>query len=76
MGDLPLVKGLAGIVLGGMGSIPGAVIGGLAIGVIEATSTLVLPTDYKDVVVFGTIVLVLLLRPQGLFGQRTRDEHG
>lgn len=76
MGDLPMVKGLAGIVLGGMGSIPGAVIGGLAIGVIEATSTLVLPTDYKDVVVFCTIVLVLLLRPQGLFGTRTREEHG
>jgi branched-chain amino acid transport system permease protein len=76
MGDLPMVKGLAGIVLGGMGSIPGAVVGGLAIGVIEATSTLVLPTDWKDVVVFCTIVLVLLLRPQGLFGLRTRDDHG
>jgi branched-chain amino acid transport system permease protein len=76
MGDLPLVKGLAGIVLGGMGSIPGAVIGGLAIGVIEATSTLVLPTDWKDVVVFATIVVVLLVRPQGLFGVRTRDDHG
>jgi branched-chain amino acid transport system permease protein len=76
MGDLPLVKGLAGIVLGGMGSIPGAVIGGLAIGVIEATSTLVLPTDWKDVVVFCTIVVVLVLRPQGLFGLRTRDDHG
>ncbi|MGG5817413.1 branched-chain amino acid ABC transporter permease [Falsiroseomonas sp. HW251] len=75
MGDLPLVKGLAGIVLGGMGSIPGAVIGGLAIGVIEATSTLVLPTDWKDVVVFAIIVVVLLVRPQGLFGQRVRDEH-
>ncbi len=75
MGDLPLVKGLAGIVLGGMGSIPGAVIGGLAIGVIEATSTLVLPTDWKDVVVFGIIVVVLLVRPQGLFGQRVRDDH-
>lgn len=75
MGDLPLVKGLAGIVLGGMGSIPGAVIGGLAIGVIEATSTLFLPTDWKDVVVFGIIVVVLLVRPQGLFGQRVRDEH-
>ncbi len=74
MGDLPLVKGLAGIVLGGMGSIPGAVIGGLAIGVIEATSTLVIPTDYKDVVVFGALILVLLFRPHGLFGVRTRDE--
>jgi len=74
MGDLPLVKGLAGIVLGGMGSIPGAVIGGLAIGVIEATSTLILPTDWRDVVIFGTIVAVLILRPSGLFGVKTRDE--
>ncbi|WP_426955402.1 branched-chain amino acid ABC transporter permease [Muricoccus radiodurans] len=74
MGDLPLVKGLAGIVLGGMGSIPGAVVGGLAIGVIEATSTLVVPTDYRDVVVFALIVLVLLIRPRGLFGTATRDE--
>jgi branched-chain amino acid transport system permease protein len=74
MGDLPLVKGLAGIVLGGMGSIPGAVIGGLAIGVIEATSTLVLPTDWRDVVIFGTIVLVLILRPSGLFGVKTRED--
>jgi branched-chain amino acid transport system permease protein len=74
MGDLPLVKGLAGIVLGGMGSIPGAVIGGLAIGVIEATSTLVLPTDWRDVVIFATIVLVLVLRPRGLFGTATREE--
>jgi len=74
MGDLPLVKGLAGIVLGGMGSIPGAVIGGLAIGVIEATSTLILPTDWRDVVIFGTIVAVLILRPSGLFGVKTREE--
>jgi branched-chain amino acid transport system permease protein len=74
MGDLPLVKGLAGIVLGGMGSIPGAVIGGLAIGVLEATSSLVIPTDYKDALIFGALILVLLLRPQGLFGVRTRDE--
>lgn len=76
MGDLPLVKGLAGIVLGGMGSIPGAVIGGLAIGVIEAVSTLAIPTDWKDVVVFLAIVAVLLFRPHGLFGLRTREEHG
>lgn len=74
MGDLPLVKGLAGILLGGMGSIGGAVVGGLLIGVIEAVSTLVIATDYRDAVTFTAIVLVLLLRPQGLFGVRTREE--
>jgi branched-chain amino acid transport system permease protein len=74
MGDLPLVKGLAGILLGGMGSIWGAVIGGLAIGIVEAVSTLVIPTDYRDVLTFLIIAAVLLLRPQGLFGVRTRYE--
>lgn len=74
MGDLPLVKGLAGILLGGMGSIGGAVVGGLAIGVIEAVSTLFIATDYRDAVTFGAIILVLLLRPRGLFGVATREE--
>jgi branched-chain amino acid transport system permease protein len=74
MGDLPLVKGLAGILLGGMGSIGGAVVGGLAIGVTEAVATLFLPTDYRDAITFAVIVLVLVLRPQGLFGVATRNE--
>jgi branched-chain amino acid transport system permease protein len=74
MGDEPLVKGLAGIILGGMGSVPGAVIGALAIGVVEAVSTLYFPTDYRDSVAFMMIVLVLLVRPQGLFGVRVRGE--
>ncbi len=74
MGDLPLVKGLAAIILGGLGSVWGAVIGGLAIGIVEALSTLFIPTDYKDVVTFLAIAAVLLLRPQGLFGVRTRYE--
>jgi branched-chain amino acid transport system permease protein len=68
------VKGLAGIILGGMGSVPGAVIGALVIGVAEAVSTLYFPTDYRDSVAFMVIVLVLLARPQGLFGVRVRGE--
>lgn len=74
MGDEPLVKGLAGIVLGGMGSVPGAVIGALLIGIVEAVSTLYFPTDYRNSVAFMVIVLVLLVRPQGLFGVRVRGE--
>ena len=74
MGDAPLVKGLAGILLGGMGSVPGAVVGGLLIGVIESLSTLVLPTDYRDSVAFIVMVLILLVRPRGLFGVRVRGE--
>jgi len=74
MGDAPMVKGLAGILLGGMGSVPGAVIGGLLIGVVESLSTLVLPTDYRDSVAFVVMVLILLARPQGIFGVRVRGE--
>jgi branched-chain amino acid transport system permease protein len=74
MGDLPLLKALTAIVLGGMGSVPGAVIGGLAIGVAESVSTLFIPTDFRDTVVFGLLILVLLVRPWGLFGVRVRGE--
>jgi branched-chain amino acid transport system permease protein len=74
MGDLPLLKALTAIVLGGMGSVPGAVIGGLAIGIVEAVSTLFIPTDYRDTVVFALLIVTLLVRPWGLFGARVRGE--
>jgi branched-chain amino acid transport system permease protein len=74
MGDLPLLKALTAIVLGGMASVPGAVIGGLAIGIVESVSTLFIPTDFRDTVVFGLLILVLLVRPWGLFGVRVRGE--
>jgi branched-chain amino acid transport system permease protein len=74
MGDLPLLKALTAIVLGGMGSVPGAVVGGLAIGIVESVSTLFIPTDFRDTVVFGLLILVLLIRPWGLFGVRVRGE--
>jgi branched-chain amino acid transport system permease protein len=62
------LKGLAVIVLGGLGSIPGAVVGGLAIGIIEAF----VPSDfsaYKDAIAFGILFIMLLVRPQGLLGR-------
>jgi branched-chain amino acid transport system permease protein len=74
MGDLPLLKALTAIVLGGMGSVPGAVVGGLAIGIIEAVSTLFIPTDFRDTIVFGLLILTLMVRPWGLFGVRVRGE--
>ncbi len=62
------LKGLAVIVLGGLGSIPGAVVGGLTIGLVEAF----VPGDYsayKDAVAFGILFVMLLVRPQGLLGR-------
>ncbi|MBD2528542.1 branched-chain amino acid ABC transporter permease [Nostoc flagelliforme FACHB-838] len=63
------LRGLAVIVLGGLGSIPGAVVGGLVIGLVEAF----VPTEYsgyKDAVAFGILFMMLLVRPQGLLGRR------
>ena len=62
------LKGLAVIVLGGLGSIPGAVLGGLIIGIVEAF----VPGEYsayKDAVAFGILFIMLLIRPQGLLGR-------
>ncbi|WP_026733376.1 branched-chain amino acid ABC transporter permease [Fischerella sp. PCC 9605] len=63
------LRGLAVIVLGGLGSIPGAVLGGLVIGLVEAF----VPSEYsgyKDAVAFGILFIMLLVRPQGLLGRR------
>jgi branched-chain amino acid transport system permease protein len=74
MGDLPLLKALTAIVLGGMGSVAGAMLGGLAIGVLEAESTLFAPTEYRDLIVFAVLIMMLLVRPHGMFGAPVRGE--
>jgi branched-chain amino acid transport system permease protein/neutral amino acid transport system permease protein len=60
----------AAAVVGGLGSIPGAVVGALAVGIAEELSLLVLPPDYRTVVGFLAILLVLTLRPRGILGVR------
>jgi branched-chain amino acid transport system permease protein len=59
----------AGVVLGGMGSIPGAFWGGVTIGLVQQLSTLVLPQQLQNATVFAVFLLIVLLRPQGLFGR-------
>ena len=56
-------------VLGGIGSIPGAVLGGLVLGVTEAMTAAFFPSEYKDVVAFGLLITILLFRPSGLLGK-------
>mgnify|MGYP001567648903 FL=1 len=60
------------VVLGGMGSIPGAFVGGLLIGLVQSLTLLVLPFQLQNAGVFIAFLLVLYLRPQGLFGRRLR----
>jgi branched-chain amino acid transport system permease protein len=64
------IKGLAAAVVGGFGSLPGAVVGGLAIGVIDNLIGVEISTLWRDAVVFALVIAVLLVRPEGLFGKR------
>ena len=69
VGSMLGLKGFAAAVLGGLGSAPGAVVGGLVLGVLETITAGVLPSGYKDAVAFLILILVLLIRPQGLLGR-------
>jgi branched-chain amino acid transport system permease protein len=67
------VRGLAVIVLGGMGSIPGAVVGGYLLGLIEMLALVTLGSSARGGVAFAALFLMLVLRPQGLFGAQLRE---
>jgi branched-chain amino acid transport system permease protein len=65
------LKGLAIIILGGMGNVRGAMAGGLILGLSETLVVAYGDSGYRDAIAFVTIIIILLLRPQGLFGQKT-----
>ncbi|MYN41377.1 branched-chain amino acid ABC transporter permease [Duganella sp. FT109W] len=67
MGHLVITKAFVIIVLGGMGSVPGAIAGGLIIGFAESFGAFYISTDYKDIIAFVLLVAILSLRPEGLF---------
>jgi branched-chain amino acid transport system permease protein len=75
MGDLATGKSFVVVILGGLGSFPGAIAGGLLLGVVESLGAGYVSTGYKDAIGLLMLVAVLLLRPQGLFGRaRTVQE--
>ena len=69
VGSALLGGGGMGGLLGGIGSLPGAMLGGLVLGVAEAQFSGMVNTDYKDVFAFSLLVLILIFRPQGLLGR-------
>jgi branched-chain amino acid transport system permease protein len=73
VGAFPAVKSFVVVVLGGMGSIPGSILGGLLLGVLENFGAIYVSYEYRDTFGFVILMLVLLLRPQGLFGERARE---
>ncbi len=69
LGALPGIKAFVAAVLGGIGSVPGAMLGGLLLGVIESVSKAYISTELADAIVFGVLVIVLLVKPSGLLGK-------
>jgi branched-chain amino acid transport system permease protein len=79
MGVLPGLKAFVAAVLGGIGNIPGAALGGLIIGVTETlvagySDTLGIPSGYRDGVAFVILILILLFKPSGLLGKAEREK--
>lgn len=72
MGSLVIMKAFVIIILGGMGSIPGAIAGGVIIGMAESFGAFYVSTAYKDIIAFALLVGILSIKPQGLFGSRMR----
>ena len=70
IGALPTIKAFAIIILGGLGSIPGAIVGGLLYGIAEQTAAITLGSIWRDAIAFSVLIIVLVLRPEGLFGKR------
>jgi len=68
------LKAFPAAVLGGFGSVPGAIVGGLIIGVVEALAGYYLPEGFKDVAAYVVLLVVLMVRPSGIFGETARKK--
>lgn len=75
-GFLPGIKAFTAAVMGGIGNIPGAMLGGMVLGIIEAIGPAALGIDFqlKDVIAFSILVLVLIVRPSGILGEKLSEE--
>lgn len=71
MGEITTIKAFAIIILGGLGSIPGAVAGGLLFGLAENLATRFLGSIWENAVAFAVLILVLVIKPTGIFGEKT-----
>ena len=74
MGVPIIVKGFISSVVGGINSVPGAIVGGFLIGLVENLGIWLLPSGYKDAISFTILLLFLLFRPNGILGVRLRED--
>ncbi|MBK6866083.1 MAG: branched-chain amino acid ABC transporter permease [Ideonella sp.] len=68
------LKAFPAAVVGGFGSLPGAIVGGLVIGIVESSAGFYLPEGFKDVAAYVVVLIMLALRPNGLFGEKLRKK--
>jgi len=73
-GSMPGIKAFTAAVFGGIGSIPGAFIGGLLLGIIEILAKGYISTELSDAIVFGVLIVVLLVKPTGLLGKKISEK--
>ena len=73
-GSMPGIKAFTAAVFGGIGSIPGAMIGGLILGIIEIMSRAYISTELSDAIVFACLIIVLLVKPTGLLGKKVSEK--
>ena len=73
-GSMPGIRAFTAAVFGGIGSMPGAMLGGILLGIIETFSKKYISTDFSDAIVFGVLILILLLKPTGLMGKQVQEK--
>jgi branched-chain amino acid transport system permease protein len=74
MGGMIGLKAFCSAIVGGFGSVPGAILGGIFLGVIEVFASYYISSAYRDAFAFMILILVLLLRPQGFFGEKVAEK--
>ena len=73
-GSMPGIKAFTAAVFGGIGSIPGAFLGGLLLGIIEAMAKAYISTNLANSIVFAVLIVVLLVKPAGLLGKSVTEK--
>lgn len=73
-GSMPGIKAFTAAVFGGIGSIPGAFLGGILLGIIESLAKAYISTELSNAILFGVLIIVLLVRPAGLLGKNVREK--